>query len=271
MDYPIIDCHCHIYPEKIAIKAVKGISSFYHINMGYDGRYSTLVDSGKSCGVKHFIIFSVATTPHQVHSINSFIAECIKKSNGLMTGLGTLHPDSDDIERDIAEIKSLGLKGVKLHPDFQRFKADEPKCDKIYELCQGTLPILIHTGDVRYDYSNPDRIKPVLEKYPNLTVIGAHFGGWSCWKEAAQKLCGFDNFYVDCSSTFNWLTAKECAELVKAYGSDKVLFGTDFPMWSHSDELKSFFEMNLSEEDNRKILYENAMKLFSIDKNTIGL
>lgn len=271
MNYPIIDCHCHIYPEKIAAKAVNGIKSFYNVNMGYDGRYSALIDNGKQNGIKHYIIFSVATTPHQVHSINTFISKCVEESDGLMTGLGTLHPDSDDIERDIAQIKNLGLKGVKLHPDFQRFKADDPKCDMIYELCEGTLPILIHTGDVRYDYSNPNRIKPVLKRHPNLTVIGAHFGGWSCWEQAAKELCDFDNFHVDCSSTFNWLSPKQCAELVKAYGSDKVIFGSDFPMWEYHDEISSFFEMNLTDDENRKILYENAMKLFSLDNSTIAL
>ncbi len=271
MCYPIIDCHCHVYPDKIAHKAVEGIASFYSLDMHYDGKYSTLVDSGINNGVRHFVIFSVATTPHQVHSINTFIAQTVSESGGLMTGLGTLHPDSDDIEADIAEIKSLGLKGIKMHPDFQKFRIDDDKCRKIYQLCQGTLPILLHTGDSRYDYSNPDRMKRILDAYPNLTVIGAHFGGWSCWKEAAEKLSGYDNFYVDCSSSFDWLSPEESAELVRAYGSDKVLFGSDFPMWSHELEIKRFFEMGLTDEENRKILYENAIKLFSLGKNTIAL
>lgn len=271
MNYPIIDCHCHIYPEKIAAKAVNGIHTFYNINMGYNGRYSDLVENGEKNGIKHYMIFSVATTPHQVHSINTFIAQCAKESQGLMTGLGTLHPDSEDIEGDIAEIKELGLKGVKLHPDFQHFRADDPKCDKIYSLCEGTLPILLHTGDTRYNFSNPDRVKPVLEKHPNLTVIGAHFGGWSCWKQAAEELSKFSNFYVDCSSTFHWLTPTECRELVYKYGSDRVLFGSDFPMWEYHEEIKSFFEMELSDEDNKKILYENAIKLFSLDNNVVTL
>ncbi len=264
MDYPIIDCHCHVYPDKIAEKAVEGIAAFYDITMDYDGKYSTLLSEAENNGVKHCLIFSVATTPHQVHSINRFIADTAEKSGGLMTGLGALHPDSEDIKGDIEKIKALGLKGVKMHPDFQRFKIDDPKCNKIYELCEGTLPIMLHTGDTRYDYSGPERMKTVLERFPNLTVIGAHFGGWSCWKEAAMKLSGYKNFYVDCSSSFDWLTSEDSAELVRMYGADKVMFGSDFPMWSIGEELERFFAMGLSEEENRKILYENAAELFSI-------
>ena len=69
----------------------------------------------------------------------------VKSSDGLMTGLGALHPDSEDIEGDIADIISLGLKGVKMHPDFQKFNIDDKKCYKIYELCeQNNLPVLLH-------------------------------------------------------------------------------------------------------------------------------
>ena len=271
MSFPIIDCHCHIYPEKIAERAVKGIGDFYNLSMYYDGRYSTLVKAGASIGVKHFVIFSVATTPHQVQSINNFIAETVKNSAGLMTGLGALHPDSETIEQDIEEIISLGLKGVKMHPDFQKFRVDDEKCDKIYSLCKGRLPVLLHTGDSRYDFSNPDRMERVLKKHPDLTVIGAHFGGWSCWEEAVDKLHKYENFYVDCSSSLYSLSPEKSAEFVRKYGADRVLFGVDFPMWSHKEELERFLKMNLSKEEIEKILYINACKLFDIDKKSLEI
>lgn len=266
MNCPIIDCHCHVYPEKIAEKAVDSIGSFYNLNMYYDGKASTLVSHGSEIGVCHYVIFSVATTPRQVHSINSFIAETAENSNGLMTGLGTLHPDSDDIEGDIEEIKALGLKGVKMHPDFQKFRIDDPKCDRIYALCEGKLPVYLHTGDNRYGFSNPENMIPVLERYPALKVIGAHFGGWSCWREAAEKLSKYKNFYVDCSSSFDWLSPEEATEIIRIYGADRVMFGTDYPMWSHKTELERFNLLKLSQEEKEKILYKNAAELFAIEK-----
>lgn len=270
MNYPIIDSHCHIYPDKIASRAVEGIGKFYDLPMYYDGKFSTLVEAGSKIGVKHFVVFSVATTPKQVRSINAYIADAVKNSEGLLTGLGALHPDSEDIEGDIAEIIALGLKGVKMHPDFQEFHIDDKKCYKIYEACQqNNLPVLLHTGDHRYDYSNPGRMKKVLEDFPDLIVVGAHFGGWSCWKEAAEALSKYKNFYVDCSSSFDWLTAEESRNLVRAYGADHVMFATDFPMWNHETEYKRFMEMNLTEEENEFILYKNAIKLFDIDESKI--
>ena len=113
----VIDAHCHVYPDKIALKAVEGTSNFYDgINAAHDGRVSTLHEIGEKTGIDHFVVQSVAMSPKQVQSINNFIAETVADSNGKMTGLGTLHPDSADISGDIEHIIELGLHGVKLHP-----------------------------------------------------------------------------------------------------------------------------------------------------------
>lgn len=263
--YYVIDSHCHIYPEKIASKAVAGTDHFYDTISYGTGTVGNLFELGKKAGIDHYIVQSVATTPHQVERINEFIAQSVANSNGNMTGLGTLHPDSPDILSDFNHILSLGLKGVKLHPDIQRFKIDDYRCLKIYELCeQEGLPILMHTGDSRYDFSNPNRLLPVMEIYTGLTVIGAHFGGWSIWEEASEKLSGLPNLYVDCSSSLYFINSGTAKKIIHTYGSDRVLFGTDYPMWSPEEELERFFKIGLTDAENQKILCENAKKIFSI-------
>jgi predicted TIM-barrel fold metal-dependent hydrolase len=262
--YYAIDAHCHIYPEKIAAKAVMGTSNFYNLPSFGDGTLSSLVSEGKSVGIDKFIVQSVATTPHQVSSINNFIASSVAESGGRFTGLGTLHPDSADMAADVNEIIALGLKGVKLHPDIQKVKLDDCRMLKMYELCEGKLPILIHTGDNRYDYSNPNRMLPILDAYKGLTVIGAHFGGWSIWEDAWKDYAGRDNFYVDCSSSLYAITPEKAKELIVAYGTDRVLFGTDYPLWTPESEIERFMQIDLTEKEREDILYNNAAKLFSI-------
>ena len=262
--YRIIDSHCHIYPDKIAEKASANTGHFYDLPALLDGKISTLLEHGKAAGIEHFIVQSVATTPKQVSSINNFIAESVSASEGHFTGLGTLHPDSEDMEADVNEILSLGLKGIKLHPDIQRVEIDDPRMHKMYKLCEGRLPILMHTGDSRYDFSNPNRMIPILEQYPDLTVIGAHFGGWSIWEEATDKLSKYKNFLVDCSSSLYAITPQTAKELIHIYGVHRVLFGTDYPLWKPEVELERFMQIDLTEEEREDILYNNAAKLFSI-------
>lgn len=261
-----IDSHCHIYPQKIAAKAVAGTDGFYGEKSVGEGTVENLLSLGKEAGIDHFIVQSVATTPKQVKSINEFIAREVNLSGGLMTGLGTLHPDSDDIYGDFKHLLELGLKGVKLHPDIQAFKIDDYRCLKIYELCEeNQIPILMHTGDNRYDYSNPNRLLPILKIYTGLTVIGAHLGGWSIWEEAAEAYKEIPNFYVDCSSSFAYLEPQTAKKIIRQYGADKVLFGTDYPMWSPKSELKYFLSLSLDETEIRSILNINAKRIFGLE------
>ena len=263
--YYVVDAHCHIYPEKIAAKAAGATDKFYGVEGFGKGTVKDLKKVCKRNGVDHAIVQSVATTPKQVKSINEFISLEVKNNDGFLTGLGTLHPDSDDIKGDVDHIIELGLKGVKLHPDIQGFRVDDDKLFKIYEICQEEkLTMLVHTGDYRYDNSNPDRVLNVLQNFKNLTFIGAHFGGWSVWEEAAKKLSDIPNFYVDCSSSFGFSDEVDFKEITLMYGTDRVLFGTDYPMWGAKEEIKKLIKLGLSKEDNRKILGENAKKLFGI-------
>ena len=254
----LIDCHCHIYPDAIAARAVAGTGQFYDLPLVYRGTLSDLVSVHDAFDIAGGVIFSVATTPHQAESINRFIAETASASGGRFVGLGTVHPDSPTLKEDVENIISLGLRGVKLHPDIQKFRVDSPKCIKIYELCEGRIPVLVHAGDHRYDYSNPRRLSSILSVFPSLTMIGAHFGGWSVWDEAVGLLSSYKNFYVDTSSSLYALAPERAAEIIRTYGKERVLFATDYPMWSLEEEMARFDAIGLTEEEKKYICYKNA-------------
>ncbi len=262
----IIDAHCHIYPVKIAKKATEHTDKFYDVHSAFDGSVKQLLDSGKKAGISKFLVQSVATTPHQVASINHFIANEAKEHPDVLIGLGSMHPDSEDIRADVDAVANLSLRGIKMHPDIQGFALDDERCMPFYERCQALgLPVLIHTGDYRYDYSNPDRLLNVLKTFPKLTVIGAHFAGWSVWNEALSKLSAFENLYVDSSSTLGF--AKDTAmvkKLFEGWGEDKILFASDYPMWSAADELKILKSMKFSDVFYEKLFHLNAEKVFKL-------
>ena len=66
----IIDSHAHIYPDKLARKAARSSGDFNDIDMSLDGTGDMLLKVGDEAGVDIFLVHSVATTPHQVRSIN---------------------------------------------------------------------------------------------------------------------------------------------------------------------------------------------------------
>lgn len=269
-DMRVVDAHCHIYPEKIAARAVAGTDAFYGTAARCpQGTVAELLEVGKRAGTDHFIVQSVATTPKQVRSINEFIAASVASSGGLLTGLGTMHPECEDIPAEIDHLISLGLRGIKIHPDIQARPLDHPGFLVMYECCQQKgLPVLMHTGDYRYDFSNPNRLVPVLESFPHLTVIGAHFGGWSIWEEATEKMAKYENLLVDCSSSLPFMKHPEASVgLIRRYGASRVLYGTDFPMWSPVEEVEHFLALALTERERRQIFSQNADLLFGLSSS----
>ena len=111
-----------------------------------------------------------------------------------------------------------------------------------------------------------NRLIPLLRRFPRLPVIGAHIGGYTIWQEAARQLAGrFENLWVDCSSSFFAMDVAAGRALIDAYGADRVLFGTDYPMWVPQHELARLRGMHLAPETERKILYDNAAALFGLE------
>lgn len=256
----IIDSHAHIFPDKIAARAADGISSFYNMRVRFDGTVGSLLEINREAGVDRTIVQSVATVQEQVHNINNFVSEQVKLHPQELIGFGALHPDFPGIEAETERIISLGLKGIKLHPDFQQFNVDDPKAFPIYEAAEGRLPILFHVGDSRYDFSSPKRLYSVMKRFPKLTIIGAHLAGWTKWDEAAELFSG-GVIYADLSSSLYAMTPEHAAELIRKIGTRRVMFGTDYPMWSAVEELERFRRLPLTAEEQEDILYKNALRL----------
>lgn len=262
----IIDAHAHIFPLKIAQKAVKSIGDFYNIPMDSSGGTAEdLIKSGNRAGISKFVISSTATEKHQVRAINNFIAEAVKQYS-CFTGLITLHPDLTvkEAECEINFALNNGLKGIKMHPDFQKFAIDDKKMFGIYGVAEGILPILFHTGDKRYSYSNPQRLAYTAKMFKRLKCVGAHFGGYSEW-ESIDCYTDTENVFFDTCSSLPFFSAEKATEIIQKLGAHRFMFGTDFPMWEHNTELERFKKLKLNDDQTEKILYNNAKAFYGIE------
>lgn len=261
----IFDFHTHIYPTKISQKAVKSVSEFYNIEMNGDGRAETLLAQCADYDIAGFLVNSVAVDGAHVEVINNYIAsECDKHKE--FYGFGTMHAAYSNKTDELVRMKKLGLRGVKIHPDTQQYNLDDRRMDEVYDfLSQNDMPILIHTGDYRYTYSHPSRLAKILDRFPKLTAIAAHFGGWSMHDLALEYLKD-KNCYVDTSSSFTTTGLVRAKELIRIYGAQRVLFGTDFPMWDLKDEVENLEKMKLTDEEYEYIFYKNAFRILGINE-----
>ncbi len=262
--FRVADAHAHIYPHKIAGKASAAIGDFYDITMDLVGCSDELLENGGKAGTDKYLVCSVATKPEQVASINDFIRKKCEHHPEYV-GLGAFHRDLDDYERHVEDIVDAGLRGIKLHPDFQKFFIDDEKMIALYKLCaERKLPVLFHTGDERYDFSSPERLLRAKDKVPDLICIAAHFGGYSVWERAFSSLRGQD-VYFDTSSTLDFISPEWAVEMIEGYGADRMMYGTDFPMWDPSEELGRFLSLDLDDGKRKMILWDNFAGLFGLD------
>lgn len=261
----IFNAHAHIYPEKIAAKATDTIGEFYDIKMEMPaGTAERLLEDGRRAGVTGYVVHSVATTAHQVRSINDFIKrEC--DAHPEFIGFITLHQDltEEEVEREVEMAIANNMHGVKLHPDFQKFNIDDEVAEKFYCAVGSRLPILFHVGDDRYDYSNPHRLVKIAKKYPEVNFIAAHFGGYRCWDDSEIYL-GLDNVYFDTCSSLPFISTERAKELIDMHGADRFFFATDFPMWDTTTELERFNKIPLTDEQREMIFSKNIKKLLKI-------
>lgn len=257
-----IDMHTHVYPDAIATKAARSIRNYYHLGENMDGTVSMLLEHGSAAGVVHWLILPVAVRPEHVQSINNFTQQQIQQHN-CFTGFGTVHADMENMMEEVRRIETLGLKGIKLHPDCQHFNIDDPRLFPLYEEIQGKMPMMIHLGDEHYDYSHPARLRKVLQNFPELQVCAAHFGGHTMY-ETAKEYLSDTNCILDISSTLMFLDQKTAEGYVNHYGAERLAFGTDYPVWDPVQEVQRFLSLNLTTDQQEQIVWKTASRFLNL-------
>ena len=260
----IIDFHTHIYPDAIAHKAAQSIRDFYNIGKeNMDGTVDLLLECCRDTDISRCVVLPVALRPDRVVAINNFIVEQAK-IYPQFTGFGTVHASMENLPDEAQRIIDLGLHGVKMHPDHQEFPIDDPLLFPFYEIMQSKLPVILHMGDRHYDYSHPRRLRKVLDQFPNLQVIAAHFGGYSMYETAFECLHDKDCFF-DISSSIMFMEKGVAEYYINRYGAEKMLFGSDFPLWDPRDEVKTFLDLDLTMTQFEQIAYKNALHVLKED------
>ena len=176
-------------------------------------------------------------------------------------------PDKPSVREELERIKSLGLKGVKLHPDYQGFSVDDEKMFPIYKkISQLGLITVFHAG---FDYgfpppygATPEKMIKALKQFDS-PVIAAHWGGIDCYQEVLDILCK-ENIYFDTSFGYSMMPKYYAEKILEKHGTDKILFGTDSPWHNAEVENRLLSTLNLSKEDMEKITHKNAEKLLGI-------
>lgn len=281
----IIDFHAHTFPEQIAGRAVAKLSASAHIKNYSDGTLVGLKRSMKTAGIDYAVLLPVVTKPAQQEDINRLAIETNERfrETGILS-FGGIHPDNDNYREIIKNLKAHGIRGIKLHPVFQGTYFDDIRYLRIMECaCENGLIILTHAGfDASFpkaDLVTPAHIRRAYEQVHPDKLVLAHMGGWWDWA-AVEELLADCKVYLDTAFTLSPMRAntgdnstshdhaplgrEQFLRMVKTFGSDYILFGTDSPWSDLTESLKLVQESGLDPTELSAVLGENAARLLAL-------
>ena len=262
----LIDFHTHAFPETIAAPAVAKLS---HAAGGLvpqtDGTLPSLLAEMDRDGVDISLVQSIATNPRQQRKVNDFAVEM--NSHPRILAFGSVHPDAPDALEELERIAASGLKGVKLHPEYQGFYVDEERMKPIYrKISRLGLITLFHAGH-DYGFAPPFRCMPEnlarALRWFDTPVVAAHWGGNGCGEEVLRHLCG-ENLFFDLSFGYGNMPKAIAQRILDAHGPDRLLFGSDMPWHRPEWELRLINSLDIGDADREKILHGNAEKLLGL-------
>ena len=281
----IIDFHTHIFPDRIAERALGKLSAASHTRVFADGTAAGLRASMTRAGVDLSVVLPVATAAGQTAHINERAAETHRRA--AETGIdsfGAAHPDDPDWERELKKLKAAGVKGIKIHPPYQGVDLDDPRYLRILEKAgELGLTVVTHAGlDVGLpgaEQAAPDKILRAVKAAGPVRLVCAHMGGWKRWDEV-RRLLADTEVYLDTSfclepmapngDGYPWreeelrrLDEEAFRDMARLFGAERILFGTDSPWEDQAEEVKRIRRLDLTEAEKEAVLGGNAERLLA--------
>ena len=279
----VIDFHTHTFPEKVAAKAIAGMQQKHHAAVFSDGTASGLRRSMDAAGVDVSVVLPVATNPLKLSSIND--VSVAETGNNRLIYFGAMHPLAENWKEELDRIAAAGIRGIKLHPFYQGTDVDDLRMLRIYgRAAELGLLVVIHAGD-EIAYPGQVRCTPrmaasaIRQVGNGFAPILAHMGGWKNWEQVTEHLVNRE-CYIDTAISLGSIVPMEGAtgdpeelallsdeafvELVRAFGSNRILFGTDSPWSSPKEELLKIERLPLTEQERTEILHQNAVRLLKL-------
>lgn len=261
-----LDFHIHIFVDAIAERAISRLAKTASLTPNTDG---TAADTRKKLaewGIDKAVVLPIATKPSQQRTINDWAAAL---QDDTLLCFGSVFPGAEDAIEELSRLKALGLRGIKLHPDYQNFFVDDPQFFPLYRACASlSLPIVFHAG---FDPLSPDLIHgtpkafaTVAEEIPELTLILAHLGGERCWDDVERYLVGRKNVYLDTAFLSFDITPEQAERIIRTHGTDRVLFASDCP-WDKPLAVRDLIaNMHFTPDEQTAIFSGNAVRLLGL-------
>jgi uncharacterized protein len=256
----IIDGHVHVWPDKVAPRALGGASDDFE-RYG-DGTVRSAIETMDRSGVDRCISLGVAPAPKYVTATDDFAGSLDRDR---FIGFGSVHAGLSP-EENIEGLRRNNLKGAKIHPLYQGYALDDPGLRATLDALQGEFAVIIHVGEGDSPESNarctPSMMRTLVRDFPRLDVIACHFGGYRLLDQAEEMIIGLPVF-VDTSwpPGVGEIEPERLRKVIERHGPERVVFASDWPMADPAREIETLRDLGLADADTEAILGGNLERL----------
>lgn len=261
----IIDAHAHVWPDKVAHAAL-GNNRVPGLRPRGDGTVGGLTKKMESAGVDMSCCLGIANEARHVDKVNAFVAGLTSPTR---YGVGTVHVDLS-VEDNMASLRRHGVRAVKLHPLFQNFALDDRRLWEILEAFGNDIAVITHVGQGGDAYTNslssPRMIGDIARQFPELRLMACHFGGYKILDDAEEMLSGTD-LVLETSwpPSLKTLQPDRVRRLIRNHGSERIVFGSDWPMTDPGEEIEAIQALGLTDDETQSVLGGTLARVLGIE------
>ena len=281
----IVDFHTHIFPpwiEEQRDEYLKRDSCFSLLYSQPKAKLVTaeeLIASMDEANVDLSVVLNIGWVSHELCvETNDYILDSISRYPDRLIGFCSVQPKAGDAAIiELERCAKAGARGIgEMRSDVQGFDLTDktimqPLVDAVMK---HNLIFLTHSSEpVGHQYIGkgsitPDILYSFILSFPDLKLVCAHWGGglpfYALMPEVAKVLT---NVFFDTAATVFLYHPQIFPQVSDIIGSDKILFGSDYPLISQSRIMAQIQSLKLAKRDKTKILGGNAQKILNIVKN----
>jgi predicted TIM-barrel fold metal-dependent hydrolase len=229
-------------------------------------------------GIDLSVVLNIGWVSHELCvKTNDYILDSVSRYPRRLIGFCAVQPRAEDAAIvEIERCARAGAKGIgELRSDVQAFDLSDRRTMKplVDATLKHDLVFLTHSSEpVGHEYSGkgsitPDILYSFITAFPNLKLVCAHWGGGLPFYALMPEVAGaLANVLFDSAATVFLYKPDIFEQVSHIIGSDKILFGTDYPLMHQNRVLAQVQSARLLEEDKVKILGANAQKLLYCDE-----
>jgi predicted TIM-barrel fold metal-dependent hydrolase len=283
----IFDSHTHLFPPAVIanVSRLNGLAEALCLHVdaarGRTDKAALIQESG-AAGIRGCLLLPTAPVDG-VRKVNDLFLKAVEGEERLFTA-GTLHPSYSGIGEELEWLSSRGVRALKLCSFSQGFDLKSEETSRLFERIrahnisgQARFFVVLDTfyqadvyfGVSRAHLTTPEKLARLVADFPEIDFVGAHMGGLAApSSEVKEHLVPRQNLYLDTSNAAHVLSRQEFVGMLRLHGPGHILFGTDWPWFSHEEEAKLIEDLlqqaGFSLEERSRVLGGNISRLLEL-------